>query len=278
MMAADSDSQDVAWEAIRTFEEHLAAQVHHRWDVWAREHEQRHVHEVVGGLLARQATLARELASNPSTWNAHSGPLFLRSMVENCITIAWILKDPDERAKQFIAYGLGQENLMLEHAKEDLREAGADPDKDQTIQAWEQWLNGQRYTFLTEVNVGGWGPNLREMAEEAGVIDLHRNDYALWSGTTHSMWHHVVRFNFQHCTNPLHGHHRVPTIPRLAPEPELLRRAAEYVDVAIRSFDEATSTSIGDPSAVEVLDRELEETPRSSGHQVASDSRMASDR
>ena len=38
-------------------------------------------------------------------------------MVENCITIAWILKEPDERAKQFIAYGLGQENLLLEHAK-----------------------------------------------------------------------------------------------------------------------------------------------------------------
>ena len=110
-------------------------------------------------------------------------------MVENCITIAWILKSPEERAKQFIAYGLGQENLLLEQAKADLRDRGADPDKDPTIDTWEQWLNGQRYTFLTEVNVGSLGPNLREMAEEAGVIDLHRNDYALWSSTTHSMWH-----------------------------------------------------------------------------------------
>ena len=265
-MAADSDPEDVVWEAIRGFKEHLATQVHRRWDVGAREHEQRHVHEVVGGLLARQATLACELASNPYTWNAHSGPLFLRSMVENCITIAWILKDPDERAKQFIAYGLGQENLMLEHAKADSREAGADPDEDQTIQAWEQWLNGQRYTFLTEVNVGGWGTDLRRMADEVGLIELHRNGYARWSSTTHNMWHHVVRFNLQYCTNPLHGYHRVPVVPQLSPSPELLLRAAEYMDIALGVFDEATGTSVDDLGAVEVLERELQKIPRPPGH------------
>ena len=184
---------------------------------------------------------------------------------------------PDERAKQFIAYGLGQENLLLEQAKASLRETGTDPDTDPMIDTWEQWLNGQRYTFLTEVNVGSWGPNLREMAEEAGVMDLHRNDYALWSRTTHSMWHHVVRFNLQYCTNPLHGYHRIPTIPLLGPEPELLQRAAEYVDTAIRSFDEATGTIIGDLSAVEVLDRELQKMPLSPEHQATRGPRTESE-
>ena len=265
-MAADSDPQFAFWEVVGAFQGHLVAQVHSRWDVWAHGHEQRHVHEVVGGLLARQATLASELASSPSIWNAHSGPLFLRAMVENCITIAWILKDPDERAKQFIAYGLGQENLMLEHAKANLREAGVDPDKDQAIEAWEQWLNGQRYTFLTEVNVGSWGTDLRKMAEEAGLIELHRNDYARWSSTTHSMWHHVVCFNLQYCTNPLHGHHRVPTVPQLSSLTELLLRAAEYMDLSFRVFDEATGTSVDDLSAVEVLERELQKIPRPPNH------------
>ena len=260
-MATDSDPTALFWQAIHAFVDHLAAQVHGRWAVWAQGHEKRHVHEVVGGLLARQASLAGEFALNPPTWNAHSGPLVLRSMVENCITIAWILKSPDERARQFIAYGLGQENLLLEQARASLRETGADPDKDPEIEEWEQWINGQRYTFLTEVNVGNWGSSLREMAEEAGLIELHRNDYTRWSGTTHSMWHHLVRFNIQYCTNPLHGYHRVPTIPRLAPDAELLQRAAEYADIAIRSFDEATGTSVGDPSAVEVLDRELLKIP-----------------
>ena len=266
-MATESDPTDAFWQAIHAFVAHLAAQVHDRWAVWARGHEKRHIHEVVGGLLARQASLAGEFALNPPTWNAHSAPLVLRSMVENCITIGWILKSPDERAKQFIAYGLGQENLLLEQAKASLRETGADPSKDPAIDTWEQWLNSQRYTFLTEVNVGNWGPSLREKAEEAGLIELHRNDYAQWSRTTHSMWHHIVRFNLEYCTNPLHGYHRVPTIPRLAPDAELLQHAAEYVDIAIRSFDEATGTNAGDLKAVEVLDRELLKMPRPPGRE-----------
>ena len=260
-MATDIDSKAALSQAIRAFVEHLAAQVHDRWADWAHGHEKRHIHEVVGGLLARQATLACELASNPSIWNPHSAPLFLRSMVENCITIAWILIAPDERAKQFIAYGLGQENLLLEQAKADLRATGDDPNKDSRIEAWEQWLNGQRYTFLTEVNVGNWGPNLREMAEAAGLIELHRQDYARWSSATHSMWHHVVRFNLRDCTNPLHGYHRVPTVGGLPPVVELLQHAAEYVDTAIHLLDEATGTRMDDPSAVEVLDRELRKIP-----------------
>ena len=265
-MATGSDPTKVFWQAIHVFMDHLAAQVSSRWAAWAKGHENRHIHEVVGGLLARQATLATEFASNPSIWNAHSAPLFLRPMVENCIAIAWILKSPDERSKQFMAYGLGQENLLLEQVKADIRDTGANPEDDSEIERWEQWINGQRYTFLTEVNVGNWGPNLRDKAKEVGLIELHRNDYAQWSGGTHSMWHHVVRYNVRSCTNPLHGYHQVPTISQLAPEPNLLLRAAEYVDVAIRCFDEATGTKVGDASAVEVLDREFQEMPPAPDH------------
>ncbi len=266
-MATPTDSTDAFWQAIHAFVEYLSTQVHRRWDEWAHEHEQRHGHEVVGGLLARQATLATEFALNPPMWNAHSAPLFLRSMVENCITIAWILRAPEERAKRFIAYGLGQENLLLEQRKADLCETGIDPDNDPVIQAWEQWLNAQRFTFLTEVNVGNWGPNLRDMAQEAGLIELHRQDYTRWSSTTHNMWHHIVRFNLQYCANPLHGYHRVPVVPQLPSSPELLLRAAEFMDLAVRVFDEATGKSVGDLSAVEVLDRELQKIPEPPEHQ-----------
>ena len=271
-MATDSDPTDAFWQAIHAFVEHLAAQVHDRWAAWAKGHEKRLIHEVVCGLLARQATFATEVALNPPIWNAQSAPLFLRPMVENCITIAWILLSPDGRAKQFIAHGLGQENLLLEQAKAGLRESGVEPDTNPDIEEWERWLNGQRYTFLTEVNVGNWGPSLREMAEEAGLIELHRNDYTRWSGTTHSMWHHLIRFNLEYCTNPLHGYHRKPTIPLIAPNAELLQHAAEYVDIAIRSFDEATGTNLGDPTAVDVLDRELQKIPRPSDTEAISGS------
>ena len=256
-MTIDSKLNAAFWQAIQAFVEHLDSQVQKRWLAWAQGHENRHIHEVVGGLLARQATLASEFASNPPIWNPHSAPLFLRAMVENCITIAWILRAPDERSRSFVVYGLGQENLSLEHAKASLHENGRNLEQETVISEWEQWLNSERYTHLTEVNVGSWGPNLREMAEEADLLDLHRNDYAQWSGTTHSMWQHIVRFNIQYCTNPLHGYHRVPAIPQFTPDPILLQYAAEYMDIAFASFDEATGISLGDLGAVEVLDREL---------------------
>ena len=106
-MVTDSDPTETFWQAIHAFVRHLATQVQVRWEAWAHGYEKRHVHEVVCGLLARQASLAGEIALNPPIWNAHSAPLFLRSMVENCITIAWILNSPEERAKQFVSYGVG---------------------------------------------------------------------------------------------------------------------------------------------------------------------------
>lgn len=260
-MTANPDPNTVFWQAIETFVEHFISRVKARWEQWAIGHERRYVHEVVVGLLARQATLVAEFSRNPAVWNAHSAPLFLRAMLENCITLAWILKDPDERARQFIAYGLGQEKLLLEQEKANRLEAGEDPDKDPDILGWEQWLNSQRYTHLTEVNTGNWGPNLREMAQEVGLLDLHRTDYARWSGTVHSMWQHIVRYNLRQCQNPLHGQHRVPSFPGLPTDPVLLQIAAEYADLAINIFDDATGTELNDESAIDVLDRELLKIP-----------------
>ncbi len=271
-MAIESDPMAVFWEAIDAFVGYLNSQLHDRWAMWTHGHEKRLVHEVVGGLLARQATLAVEFASNPSIWNAHSAPFFLRSMVENCITIAWILKEPDDRAKTFVAYGLGQENLLLEHAKADLREDGIDPADDPDIATWEQWLNSERYTFLTVVNVGSWGPSLREKAEEVGLIALHRNDYARWSSTTHSMWHHIVQFNLAPCTNPLHGYHRIPTILQLTPDTVFMLAVAKYLDLALHSFDEAAGITVNGPSVVDILNRELEKMPQPPGYEADSGS------
>ena len=65
---------------------------------------------------------------------------------------------------------------------------------------------------------------------------------------------------------PSHGYHRVPAVPQLSSSPELLLCAAEYVDIAVRVFDEATKTGVNDLSAVEVLDRELQKIPGPPDH------------
>ena len=156
----------------------------------------------------------------------------------------------------FVNHGLGQENLLLEQSKATLREMGEDPDKDTRIQEWEQWINSQRYTFLTEVNVGNWGGlNLMEMADEVDLLDLHRYDYALWSGAVHNTWHHIARFNIQQCVNSLHGHHRIPEVSRLGFESVHLIKAAEYMDLTIELLDKALGTNVDVAKASDILER-----------------------
>lgn len=258
----NGDLNEAFWSAIDNFVLDINGLLQKRWDAWARKHEDQDVPEVIGSLLSRQVTLTTELARNLGIWTDHMAPLVLRPMVEALITVAWILRDPVRRSKRFILYGLGQEKLLLEHEKVRLSAEGADPSEDEGIREWERWLSAQRYTHLIEVNVGDWaGLNLREMAAEAGHLDLHRIDYARWSGATHNMWHHLVRFNLAHCQNPLHGFHRLPVVVRLSSDPYYLQWATEYLDATFAVFDEKTGVHVEGPSAVEYLDKELQGVP-----------------
>ena len=201
---------------------------------------------------------SQRVGTEPIHLERSFAPLILRSMVEKCITITWILKAPAERAQMYIAYGLGQETLLLEQAKAGLQESGVDPDKDTEIVEWERWLNSQRYTFLTEVNVGNWGPTLREMAQEVDLLDLHRNDYSRWSSATHTCGIMSSDLTSQYCTNPLHGYHRVPLIQRLSLEPGFLQHAAGVYGYCDTELRRGRGINIDDLSAVEVLDLELQ--------------------
>ena len=252
---AEPDPNEVIWEMIHKFVENLAANVHGRSEAWRHGQEGKQVQEVLGGILARQATLATELATNPSIWNLHIAPLILRPMVESCINVGWILRSGEERSNMFVEHGLGQENLLLDQSKADLREAGEDPDENLHIREWEQWINSQRYTFLTEVNVGNWtGLSLREMATEVDLMHIYRNDYAMWSGATHNMWHHIAHSNIKQCANALHGHHRIPEISRPGFEPEYLVKAAEYMDLTVELLDEALGINVDIAKATDILD------------------------
>ena len=141
--------------------EELAA----RWNAWPSKAAEREAHEVIGALLARQCSLAIGMAENMGVWNIHIGQLLLRAMADVHLTIAWIFIKPLERSRMFIHHGLGQEKLLMEHLRSrKIREAQA--------KAMEQWIDSQRYTRLTTVNVGAWSDiNLRQMADEAGLID-----------------------------------------------------------------------------------------------------------
>jgi hypothetical protein len=197
------------------------------------------MHEAIGGLLARQATLSIEMAKSPSMWNGHIAPLVLRCMVDAHINLAWILNDPKARTEKYIRYGLGQEKLYIEYLEEGL---GDDSEEDKAIREMvkvrKSWLNSQLAEWATEVNVGSWSDmNTREMAKDIGRESLYRFSYVPFSGPTHNMWQHVGIYNMKPCANPMHKNHVVPSIREVPLDPDFMYRSSKYVSLTYELFD-----------------------------------------
>lgn len=208
------------------------------WTALPIDYYQSETYEVIGGLLARQCSLAKKLC-NPSIWDYESGPLFLRALVDNYITLAWILKDPVNRSQKFIDYGLGQEKLQIEHLKSELE---AMPDSDQkkdlqdSIEARVVWLNDQHWEFLQDVNVGSWaGVSTRDMAQEADCLDLYRFAYGPWSQAAHGTWNHVSRFNTRRSNAPLKKHIFCPTETR-SQDFGVMMNGCKYLEMFFNAF------------------------------------------
>lgn len=226
----------------------------YRLKKWPTDLSHNEIHEVIGALLARQVTLAIQLASCPSNWNGHVAPLFLRTMADVFINIAWVLRDPDDRAKKFILYGLGQAKLELEHRRASLATRKIRHGEIEYIQLQEDWINRQRATFLTDVNLGSWsGLSTRTMADEAGCIDFYNYVYTPFSSCVHSTWLHVAKYNLGSCINPLHRYHSIPAIIDAPIDPHYLHLAARYLQKTFAKFDDVFSKSIQRKSALDVL-------------------------
>jgi hypothetical protein len=249
--ALQTTAESFIARAREEFEERLR-----RWPLDLTKNE---IHEVVGALLARQLTLALELANSPTIWNGHVAPLVLRAMADVHIAMTWVLLDPGDRSRQFIHYGLGQEKLILEHRRADLETREAREGELEYLSAMEEWINRQRATFLTDINLGSWsGLSTRTMAEEAGCTDFYSYVYTPFSACTHSMWHHVAKYNLKECTNPLHRFHSIPHVADLHFDPHYLYLAAKYLQKTFAAFDRAIGTRPESQSAFDLLCSELD--------------------
>jgi len=224
-------------EKIRRFIELADLGLQERWNKLPKDIYENYQCEVIGALLARQVTLAKRMARNPAFWDVHVGPILLRVMIDNHITLSWILKDPAVRSKGFVLHGLGQAKLYLEHLKvED--EDGSNSDLQQLIEGMERWINNQQYTFLTNVDLGSWsGLNTREMAQEADCLDVYRYAYIPFSSCVHNMWNHVGRLNVVQSGNPLHKYMLIPCDPEVEPEFDLFLNCAKYLQESFSIVD-----------------------------------------
>jgi hypothetical protein len=248
-MTEDSESQRIE-ELIKSFVDETHLELIQRWEKWTIDLSENEIYEVVGALLARQVTLAIQIAQCPQIWNGHIAPIILRAMADVFISLAWVLKDPLDRSRKFILYGLGQAVLQLEHRKAQIVGREPSPEEKQLLEASEEWINSQRFSFLVDVSVGSWsGIPTRQMAEEAGFLDFYNYVYNPFSACTHSMWHHVARYNLIQCANPLHKYHKVPADPELPTDLHNFYLAGKYLEKTFRVFDEKFSIQIEIPSA-----------------------------
>ena len=224
-----------------------------RWEGYLRAASLTNAGEVMTGLLQRQVELATCFARSSIMWEIAVAPVMLRTMIETHLNLAWILQDPVPRADAFIEYGLGQAKLTLEHRRAQLQERGLDPDDDLLVQESTTWLEQQRRSFLTPVNVGHWAEkDLRHLADEVGEGSLYRLSYVPFSASVHSQWYHVARYNLTICQNPLHGFHRVPGA---ADRPWItnLYISAKYLSRTLAVIDESMDYSAAGVSALEWL-------------------------
>lgn len=229
-----------------------------RWEQLPIELSISEAYEVVGALMARQATLAVELALTPSIWNGHTAPLILRSMTDAHITLAWILGDFETRAKEYISYGIGQAKLSVEHHLAD--ESSEDDFIREMVEMKKEWINSQRADWAVEVNVGSWsGASTRKMAMESDCIGLYNFAYVPFSAVAHNMWNHVSIYNLKQCSNPLHKFHKVPTIHEVPIDVDYVYRASKYVSRTFVVVDEHFNLSVKLESPVEFMDKKLSE-------------------
>ena len=245
---------------ILEYVENTQHDLQERWNAWPLNFSENEVHEVIGSLMARQVTLANNFARSPGIWNGHVAPMILRAMADVYISLAWILKNPPDRARKFIRYGLGQAKLEVEHRKVQAESDKKDPADDPVITALEEWIASQRYPFLTEVDLGSWsGLSTRSMAEEAECLDFYNYVYTPFSASVHSTWQHVGSFNLTPCISPLHKGHKLPIDPELEIDSYYLYLAAKYLDKTFRLFDSVIKPACAASQAFDLLSASIDQ-------------------
>jgi hypothetical protein len=242
------------WLLIERYCADVDREVAARLEAWRPDFARIHVHEVIGGMLARQATLAKDVACSPALWTGHSAPILLRAMADVYINVAWLLLDPVERCHKFILFGLGQAKLELEHRRAQIGARAPTPQEEAMLKVGQQWIDGQRIGWLLDVDLGKWSSlSVRQMAEEAGCIDFYNYVYTPFSACAHSMWHHVERYNLVGCGNPLHRHHRRPVSEAMTADVHYLILASKYWSKTLSTFDRTFALAIPSPSSYDTL-------------------------
>lgn len=245
---------------INNYMSDIQSELKTRWNNWSIEYENKELYEVAGGLLSRHIHLTTYFVQSSSNWNADFGGIFMRVLVEAHLTLAWILKDDSlKRAKLFMEYGLGQEKLLREKYKSALQKGNQYESVKDIFEKEEQFWDQERYSFHTDINLGGWaGISAYQMAKEIGDEDFYNIVYSPFSSSIHSTWNHILKFNIEPSQNPLHGYTKVPSFKFLNPDIHYLELAAKYLQMSFAVVDKTFPISFQIESSKEKLLSEID--------------------
>lgn len=200
---------------------------------------------VIGSLMARQIAVSMHLALSPMCWNGHVAPLFLRTMIDGHISLAWILAEPESRGREYISYSLGQAKLSAGHLRSKIEAGDEDPRIKRMLDTKEDWINHHMMMELVEVNLGSWsGSSVRQMCKDINDEDFYNFSFTPFSACVHNTWEHISAYNSWPCQNPLHKSHLIPAILDLPPDLDYVFRTAKYSTMSLRAFDEALGINI----------------------------------
>ena len=142
------------------------------------------------------------------------GRIIVRSLAECCLTLSYLLKidDPSLWSK-YRDYGTGQAKLAFLKLYE---LDDADVPSFVNIDELERLANEDVWQEFASIDLGNWAKSdLRSMAEHSGLKEIYDKYYAWPSGYVHGQWGAVRDTVFDLCLNPLHGYHRIPSLPRI---------------------------------------------------------------
>lgn len=243
-------------EIISKYREDINNELKYRWNNWDIDLSEKEKYEAIGGLLCRQVTIMLYFSQAPAMWNPDLAPILLRTMIDNLINLSWICEDPLDRSRKYIHFGLGVEKLNTENRIKQLKEDNLNPNpNDDPYVLWsKEWIDSQRYSFLTEIDFGSWsGISTRKMAEESGNIGLYNYTYQVYSSVAHNHWNHIGKFCMKQSDNPLHMLLHYPTIREYENSFEFLDMGANYLDRAFKRVDELFPITNIPKSSYEIL-------------------------
>lgn len=172
--------------------------------------------EVKLGLASRAFRLLRSFLLTPLWWTNEMAPHLIRSLIDERIVVAWLLKrDDPELFRAYKDYGAGKRKLYKLKLEELMD--GEDPEEGERESVrelharLEQEVNQDTMEEFLEIDLGGTfsGKNIREMANEIDLADLYSLSYQPLSAESHGEWGSLIMFDLDHCGNPLHLYHRL---------------------------------------------------------------------